>query len=53
MEHLLQGFNGVDAPATKRDVMTFYRETNRNLYILTVNQAKAFDRVEHNFLHVA
>jgi hypothetical protein len=26
---------------TTRDVMTFYRETNRN-----------FDRVEHNFLHV-
>jgi hypothetical protein len=37
---------------TIRDVTTFYRETNRNLYILTVDQAKAFDRVEHNFLHV-
>jgi hypothetical protein len=37
---------------TIRDVMSFYRETNRNLYVLTVDQAKAFDRVEHNFLHV-
>jgi hypothetical protein len=36
---------------TIRDVMSFYSEMNRNLYVLTVDQAKAFDRVEHNFLH--
>jgi hypothetical protein len=33
------------------DIMAFYKETNRDLYILTVDQAKAFDRVEHCFLH--
>jgi hypothetical protein len=34
-----------------RDIMAYYKETNRDLYILTVDQAKAFDRVEHSFLH--
>jgi hypothetical protein len=32
-----------------RDIMAFYKETNRDQYILTVDQAKAFDKVEHGF----
>jgi hypothetical protein len=38
--------------ATIRDVLTLYKETNRDLCILTVDQAKAFDRLEHNLLYV-
>jgi hypothetical protein len=34
-----------------RDIMAYYRETNRDLYILTVDQAKAFDKIEHCSLH--
>jgi hypothetical protein len=45
------GRSVINNMTTIRDVMAFYRETNRGLYVLTVDQAKAFDRVEHNFLH--
>jgi hypothetical protein len=45
------GLSVLNKMSTIRDIMAFYKETNRDLYILTVDQAKAFDRVEHCFLH--
>ena len=35
-----------------RDLITYCREKLTKAYILSIDQEKAFDRVDHNFLHL-
>ena len=34
-----------------RDIITLTKEKNNKLYILQVDQKKAFDKIDHNFLY--